>query len=354
MKKRLTTVILSAAIFSVLLSGCGSSSSSMKMNEPMEEAAYSYDYAAEEEYAYEEDYDYDSGMITEAKASVNGEVQDNDSIAKSNRKLIKTVNMTVETRDFDAMIANIQAKIAELGGYAQTMDVNGNSDVTVRRDAYIVARIPAGKLDGFVESVEKNSNILNKNESTEDVTLNYADTKAHKESLQIEQKRLNELLEQADSVETIIALESRLSEVRYEIESYESRLRTMDNQVEYSTVYLNVNEVKEYKPEPIEDPTFLERIGEGFTSGIETSLEIIQDFVVGIAGALPVLIVLAIILAIIAFIIFIIVKIIIAIVKKNQAKKAAKIAANYAKRQQAEAAKQQNKEDKENKENKEE
>ena len=55
--------------------------------------------------------------------------------------------------------------------------------------------------------------------------------------------KLPQLLEKAETVADIIEIESRLSEVRYQIESMESQLRTIDNQVNYSTVYININEV---------------------------------------------------------------------------------------------------------------
>ena len=47
-------------------------------------------------------------------------------------------------------------------------------------------------------------------------------------------------------MDSIIALEERLSDIRYELESYESQLRLYDNQIEYSQVTLNINEVKRY------------------------------------------------------------------------------------------------------------
>ena len=60
-----------------------------------------------------------------------------------------------------------------------------------------------------------------------------------------------ELLEKAGTVEDIITIEGRLSEVRYQLEAYASQLRTFDNQVDYSTVHINISEVeRETKVEP--------------------------------------------------------------------------------------------------------
>jgi len=109
----------------------------------------------------------------------------------------------------------------------------------------------------------------------QDVTLSYVDLESRKEVLLVEQERLLAFLEQAETMEDIIVLEERLSEIRYEIESKESQLRTYDNKVTYSTVYLNVQEVKELTP--VKEETAWERISNGF-------LQIVEDIVEGVTN----------------------------------------------------------------------
>ena len=79
--------------------------------------------------------------------------------------------------------------------------------------------------------MEANGNITNKSETTQDVTLQYSDLESRKKSLTVEQERIWALLEKADTLESVIALEERLSEIRYQLESMESQLRLYDNQV---------------------------------------------------------------------------------------------------------------------------
>ena len=63
-----------------------------------------------------------------------------------------------------------------------------------------------------------------------------------------EQERIWALLEKADTLEAVIALEERLSEIRYQLESMESQLKLYDNQVDYSTVSIHISEVAVYTP----------------------------------------------------------------------------------------------------------
>lgn len=96
------------------------------------------------------------------------------------------------------------------------------------RCSNLTARIPENKLDAFLTEVSGQGNVTYKNESVQDVTLQYTDITSRKKTLQMEQDRLWELLEKAESIDAVIALESRLSEVRYQLESIESQLRTLE------------------------------------------------------------------------------------------------------------------------------
>jgi len=65
-------------------------------------------------------------------------------------------------------------------------------------------------------------------------------------------------------------LEKRLSDIRYELESMESQLRLYDNQVDYSTVTISIDEVNQFTPTAPE--TVGQRIGSGFFPQPEGSI----------------------------------------------------------------------------------
>lgn len=207
-----------------------------------------------------------------------------------NRKLIRTVNLHVETDDFDTLLDKLNAEISALNGYVEQSDISGNSiqSTRSRRWAYTTVRIPSTSLDSFISYVEANGNVTNKSETTTDITLKYSDLESKKKSLSIEQDRIWALLETADTLEAVIALEERLSEIRYELESMESTLRLYDNQVDYSTVYINIEEVKIYTPTVPE--TVGERIQKGFQKNLINMKDFCVDTFVAFISALPILI----------------------------------------------------------------
>ena len=142
--------------------------------------------------------------------------------------------------------------------------------------------------------------MVSRDENVTDVTLQYVDMKSHKDALLVEQKRLLELLEKAESVEDIIAIESRLSDVRYQIESMESQLRTLDNQVSYSTVRLYIDEVA--KLTPIKEQTTLEKIKTGVAQSLYNIGSGAKNLMIGLVIYLPYIVLWAVILIIALFV----------------------------------------------------
>lgn len=94
-----------------------------------------------------------------------------------------------------------------------------------------------------------------------------------------------ELMDQAESIEDLITIESRLSDIRYQIETMESQLRTFDNQVTYSMVYFYIEEVKVYTQ--IEELSRFEEMTQGFTDSVENVINGLLDFGVGFVISIP-------------------------------------------------------------------
>lgn len=240
--KRITALLLCLAFAFYLLIGCGGDRAVM-------EAAPNA--SAEMDLSYsEEKGELESDSLT---SGTSYELPDT-----TGRKLIKTVYLTAETETFDALMDSLSQKITALGGYVESRNLNSSRS----QRCEMVIRIPADALDGFVEHVNTNANVTSSSESAKDVTLDYVDTEAKITALEVEQTRLLELLATAESLEDILTIEARLSEVTYELERYASRLRELSNLVDYATVYLTVYEVEVLTP--MEEPSVWQRISTGF------------------------------------------------------------------------------------------
>ena len=111
------------------------------------------------------------------------------------------------------------------------------------------------------------------------------------------------MLNKAEYVEDMLNIEDRLSNVRYQIESLVTALTNWDSKVNYSTLSLDVQEVKELTIEKPIARTF----GEDLRDGIQTSFEWLgqagKDVLLFVASALPLLVIPAVLIVIIALVI---------------------------------------------------
>ena len=251
--KKIFAISLSLLLLLTLFAGCAASDKAEADN-------YAY-YEAPKEYA--EDAMAETVIVNNGSFTADSSTQ----AVSTNRKLIRRVSLEVETEAYDELFANVQQMISQCGGYVESMDANTRYGSTSRR-ATLVIRVPADQLDHFAEDVAAASNVVYRSESTSDVTLNYVDLESRKAALQVEQERLMALLEQSGSLTEILEIETRLTEVRYELESIGSQLRTYDNLVDYATVTLNISEVKVLTDVEEEEKGFWETIGDGFLDSV--------------------------------------------------------------------------------------
>jgi len=281
MKKYLSITLAILLILS-LLAGCSAASKSDGMaGAPMENGTG----------GIKESYETDD--------SLTGSSESTSTVLPQNQKLIRTVRMEAETEDMTALLENVKARIAELDGYVEGENIhNGSNYSNSRRYRYanLTIRIPADKLDEFVQNVSDSANITSSEQTVDDVTLSYVATESRIQALETEQERLLELLAKAETMEDILQIESRLTEIRGELEQVTSQLRVYDNKVNYGTVHLNISEVKEFTV--VEEPeTVWQRIGSGFMENLKDLGDFFVELFVFIVTALPYLVVLGIVAA---------------------------------------------------------
>lgn len=278
--KKMTAILVTLCMLAALLAGCGGAS---KSTQAFDAAA-----AAPAEAANGAYYDMES-----AKSEDGGLTGDTDStVLPEGRKWIITVNMSAETEDLDALMEALNGKISGLGGYVEDQDSYNGSMYSSRRyrSASLTVRIPAQRVDEFTEEMSGIANVVSTNLSREDITLSYVATESRVKALQTEEARLLELMEQAETMADLLEIESRLTDVRYELENRASQLRLYDNQVDYATIYLSIDEVQEYTP--VEEPTVWERISGGFASSIKGVGNGLLDLLVWVLAKSPYLVIL--------------------------------------------------------------
>ena len=241
--------------------------------------------------------DHFSAAPAAAEQATGGETENYDASltdvkAQSDRKLIVNAELWLDATDFEAAAAEIERQVTALGGYLASSNQDGAAG-TANRSARYEARIPAEKLSSFLDSAGKAGAVVSSSQSTTDVTAEYVDNEARLASLRTQEQRLLELMAQAAKLEDLITLEDKLTEVRYQIESLTGQQKLYDNQVEYATVSVIVNEVTR---ETITAPTFGDRILRAFQGSLDNVVELAQELVILFIYLLPLLLLIAVVL----------------------------------------------------------
>jgi hypothetical protein len=286
------TVIMTAS----LLTACGSAKSYSTASSDMATSAYESASTtnagiASSSYA-SESYDYDVEEDSSDSSSSN-QTQDLDSLTLLEEKLVYYCDLEIETLDYDATMTSIKDAIKKYNGIIQSEDESDSSynwyyenyqKTSGTMNNYIEVRVPSENYESFISELDGVGKITSKSTSIDNISQKYYDTTTRIEALQIQEQNLLAMMEKCETIDDMITVENRLSEVQYELNNLQTTKRYMDTDVAYSYVNISVTEVMEYHytEEPVKQNTFLDRLkntlvgtGKGFLSFLEGLLFLI-------------------------------------------------------------------------------
>lgn len=326
-------------MLSLMLGGCGGSAKNSAsesrdysaensfQGEPS--AAYEADEDMEEEYTeeeYTEGYDPDDSALamgdysqtaasaaskdTGGTAAPENGGEGSTELPSSNRKIVYTGNISLQTLEYDKSSQSIHDKINKYGGFVENEDTfnedpywyyknrTGAAANRTKRNLNITARIPAEKFNAFMKDLEEDGQVINTSVNARNISVQYATHDASRKALEIEQGRLLEMMEKAETVEEMIAVEERLTEVERELNDEKTQLSAMDRDVGFSTIYISLQEVFEYS-ETVVEVSYGEQLKRAFGRACEGFVTFWKDLILFIVETFPFLIMLGVIITVI-------------------------------------------------------
>lgn len=318
MKSRVARSIIAATCAVMLLGACGKSAMNQSSGSAAE-AAYDeggygayydedvYDAEATADYAYENAKEEAVGSTSNDVTQTDTEAGTDDSGKLTEQKLIYTADVQIQSLTFSETLASVKDAITKVGGFVEsetTSDSARNwyySDYTKSSgtlSSYITVRIPSNKYREFLTLLDgTGGKITSKSEYVQNITKRYNDQSILIKSLETQETRLLDMMEKAETIEDMITIEARLSEVQTQLNQARNVLASYDTDVAYSTVNLSISEVVRYD-HPIVEQSFLERLANTFTRSWSDFSEFLQDLVLAIVYLLPVILIAVIILII--------------------------------------------------------
>ena len=163
---------------------------------------------------------------------------------QSDQSIIRTGEITIEVDTVGETTGEIRALALELDGY-----ISSSTQGDVNEAATLTMRIPADRFDEAIAAIHDMDGEI-KAEATreEDVTAAVVDLEARLKNLRAAEDEYRTLLDKAEKVEDILAIQNQLFQVRGEIEAMQAQLDYYNDQVALATLTVTVVPV----PEPIE------------------------------------------------------------------------------------------------------
>lgn len=216
---------------------------------------------------------------TQVENLVNPELLENEDISPESQnnsekassalmeKKIRIVNMEIETKAIAEKAKDLREKVKAMSGYMESEEFWDDQYQSLKR-MYFTIRIPKDKMDEFLSYVEGEGKVNSRVESLEDIRLQYHDIQSHKKALETEQERILAMMEKAENIDQLLILESRLTEIRYELERYGTQILEYDNKVDFATLNLTLMERTSPETREEKEESFKDRLKFGFTENL--------------------------------------------------------------------------------------
>ncbi len=154
----------------------------------------------------------------------------------ANRQIVKTGELTVEVENVSSAVGAIRALALELGGY-----VGGSHAGTADDAATLTLRIPAGRFDDALSRLhDLGGEVTAEATREQDVTGSVVDLEARIRNLDASEAQYRALLNRASDIEDILTIQSRLDEVRGQIEQLQAQLDQLSELASLATLTVTV------------------------------------------------------------------------------------------------------------------
>lgn len=225
----------------------------------------------------------------------------------TDRKIIKNGNIALTVLELQSRINEITAMSEQLGGYVEssyvedivepgaiTMPETEKAKEKTTKVGNITIKVPADKFDDTFQSIIAMGTIVSQSTNSNDITKQYMDMESRLSNLKIQEKTYQDMLSKAKSVDEILRVETEINRIRTDIDIMIGDLKRWDEQVEYSTIYINLTEKKEAELEKVDTSSVWNRAKQGLINTINSMKNGIAWLFVFLVSVLPYILILGI------------------------------------------------------------
>lgn len=209
----------------VLLAACGGDDMAGEASDTR-----TYAPAMAEERASQDAYAYDGDVST-------------PDIDATDRALIITVAIGLESADVSRTVAVIESSVTASGGLISSSEVAYSGEEHTEGWATMVVRIPPDRLDAFVDGLDAPAtaaSVTSVNRSTDDVTDQLVELDVRIENQRESVDAIRRLMVDATELDDIVMLEYELNRRQTDLEIMLAQQASMTDRVELATVTVDI------------------------------------------------------------------------------------------------------------------
>ena len=152
--------------------------------------------------------------------------------------IVRYGNLSLEVNDVDDALGRVTTIIDSAGGYISSSSRSGEGEYLYLS---VTLRVPAAEFSAVMASLRSEGEVLYEDIYSYEVTMQVLDLEARLENLRASETAFLKLLDRAQTVADVVAVQSELSRIQGDIESFEAQLSGVKDQVEMASVMLSLS-----------------------------------------------------------------------------------------------------------------
>ena len=207
--------------------------------------------------------------------------------AGTSRKITKNATISLEVEDVNVCYDKVSKLVKEAEGFIESSDETVFTDNTKRIN--LVLKVREDKFESVISQIKEFGKVTALRIDSKDVAEQYYDLKARLKNLEIEEQKLQDIMNKASTVKEMLEVESEIKRVRNDIESMKEQLKVWENLTRLGTINLSIREVSK-----VDKPTTLvpfkgisSDIKQAFINNVNFLIFFIKKLIIILAIVLP-------------------------------------------------------------------
>ncbi|MBI4322616.1 MAG: DUF4349 domain-containing protein [Chloroflexi bacterium] len=159
-------------------------------------------------------------------------------VASWDRMIIRTATLSIVVKDVENSLNAVRDIATSAGGFVAQSNSRFEGE---RMVANVVIQVPSAAYENSIQQIRRLAiKVETENGTTQDVTEEFTDLESQSRNLRATEAALLRILDRAERVEDILAVQRELTSIRGQIEKIQGRMNFLSRRTEMSTITISL------------------------------------------------------------------------------------------------------------------